>query len=66
MPVNRGRKPPHEMVDIKLRQGAIIRNTPSEQWRWKPWPEGPSAGDIVQWQAAGALTRWEARQSSKA
>lgn len=62
MPTNKGRKPPHEFVDIKLRQGTIIRDTESRLWRWKPWPEGESGGDIVQWQRAGVLKEWKGRQ----
>lgn len=58
MPTNKGRKPPHEFVDIKLRNGVIVRDTESRLWRWKPWPDGESAGDIMQWQKAGALKVW--------
>lgn len=60
MPANNGRKPPHEFVDIKLRNGHIVRDTESRLWRWKPWPEGPSGGDIVMWQVAGRLRKWQA------
>lgn len=62
MPENKGRKPPHEFVDLKLRCGVIVRNTASHLWRWKPWPEGESGGDIVSWQRADALARWESRK----
>ena len=64
MPANKGRKPPHEFVDIKLRMGRVVRNTPSENWRWKPWPEGESGGDIASWQAAGALQKWRGRDAT--
>ena len=66
MPINRGRKPPHEFVDIKLRQGRIVRNTESRLWRWRPWPDGESAGDIIQWQKADALNVWRKEGSDPA
>lgn len=61
MPKNSGSKPPHELVDIKLRNGRVIRDTEPKLWRWKPWPDGESGGDIVQWQKAGALKKWEGK-----
>jgi hypothetical protein len=30
----------------------VIRGIKTEGWRWKPWPEGDHAFDIVKWQAA--------------
>lgn len=65
MPANKGRKPPHEFVDIKLRNGWIVRNTESRLWRWKPWEDGESGGDIVSWQRADALAKWESRKAEK-
>jgi hypothetical protein len=62
MPANKGRKPPHDLVDIKLRCGVIVRDTESRLWRWKPWPEGESGGDIISWQKAGVLREWKSRQ----
>lgn len=62
MPANNGRKPPHELVDIKLRNGLIVRNVEPDKWRWKPWPDGESAGDIVIWQLAGSLRRWDGKK----
>jgi hypothetical protein len=50
MPVNNGRKPPHEIVDVILRNGSVIRGIRAAGWRWKPWPDGPSDFDIVKWQ----------------
>lgn len=50
MPLNTGRKPPHDVVDIVLRNGMVIRGIKTEGWRWKPWPEGEHAFDIVKWQ----------------
>lgn len=64
MPANRGRKPPHERVDIKFRQGTVVRDTPSAHWRWKPWPDGESAFDIVAWQPAGVLKKWKGKQEN--
>lgn len=52
MPANSGRKPPHDVVDVVLRNGMVIRGIKAEGWRWKPWPEGDHAFDIVKWQAA--------------
>lgn len=52
MPVNNGKKPNHDFVDIKLRNGFVVRNTDPKLWRWKPWPEGDHGGDIVQWRVA--------------
>lgn len=59
MPANKGRKPPHDLVDIKLRNGLVIRDIEPDKWRWKEWPEGPHAFDIATWQRAGSLKRWE-------
>jgi hypothetical protein len=50
MPINTGRRPPLERVDILLRNGMVVRNVDPHQWRWKPWPEGPSGGDIEKYQ----------------
>lgn len=59
MPANKGRKPPLEVCDIKLRNGMVIRGINTADWRWKEWPEGPHAFDIVQYQPVGILKRWE-------
>ena len=48
--INKGRMPRSEFVDIKLRNGWIVRNTEPRLWRWKPWPEGESGGDITDYQ----------------
>lgn len=48
--INKGRMPRSEFVDIKLRCGWIVRNTEPRLWRWKPWPEGESGGDITDYQ----------------
>jgi len=48
--INKGRMPRSEFVDIKLRCGVVVRNTEPRLWRWKPWPEGESGGDIVEYQ----------------
>jgi hypothetical protein len=50
MPANRGRKPPHEIVDVVLRNGKVIRGIKADGWRWRQWPEGPHDFDIVRWQ----------------
>jgi hypothetical protein len=65
MPANKGRKPPHELVDIKLRCGVIVRDTESRLWRWREWPEGESGGDIISWQRAGALKEWKNQQNAE-
>lgn len=64
MPSNNGRKPAVDTCDIKLRNGMVIRDVDPSQWRWKEWPEGPHAFDIVQYQPAGLLRRWEGKKSS--
>lgn len=61
MPANNGRKPPFDMVDVKLRCGVVVRDTPSDQWRWKPWPDGESGGDVISWQPAGLLKKWQSQ-----
>ena len=50
MPANKGYKPTTELVDLKLRNGMIVRNQEPNKWRWKQWPEGESGADIVWWQ----------------
>jgi hypothetical protein len=47
MPSNTGRRPSAELVDIKLRNGHIVRDTDPQKWRWKPWPTGPHDFDIL-------------------
>ena len=47
---NLGEEPEMEYCDIKLRNGWIVRNTEPRLWRWKPWPEGESGGDITDYQ----------------
>lgn len=49
MPLNNGRKPPHEFVDVMLRNGMIARGIKADGWRWKPWPTGPHDFDILRW-----------------
>ena len=62
MPVNQGRCPPHDRVDIKLRNGHVVRDIDPKGWRWKEWPEGPHDFDIVIWQPAGALREWQGKK----
>lgn len=50
MPENTGRMPRHDKVDVILRCGHIVRGVDPTKWRWKPWPEGPSGGDIIRHQ----------------
>lgn len=50
MPANTGRIPKAEFVDLKLRNGHIVRNVDPAKWRWKPWDWGESDWDIVEWQ----------------
>lgn len=50
MPANSGKKPPHEVVDVVLRNGTIVRGIKVDGWRWSPWPEGEHPFDIVRWQ----------------
>jgi hypothetical protein len=63
VPANKGRKPPHELVDIKLRCGWVVRDVESRLYRWKPWPEGESGGDILSWQPAGTLKKWQGQHN---
>jgi hypothetical protein len=50
MPTNNGKCPPFPLVDLKLRNGWVLRNVDPTKWRWRPWPDGPSGGDIEIWQ----------------
>lgn len=52
MPKNTGTTPPHELVDVKLRNGFVVRRIDPKTYRWKPWPEGESGGDVIEWQIA--------------
>lgn len=63
MPANNGRRPSLDVCDIKLRNGMVIREINPQNWRWKEWPEGPHDYDIVQYQPAGLLKRWEGKKS---
>jgi hypothetical protein len=65
MPANKGRKPPHDLIDLKLRCGKIVRDTESRLWRWKPWPDGESGGDVESWQRARALQAWKKQQNAE-
>lgn len=40
------------LVDIVFRNGVIARSVEPHKRRWKPWPDGPSAWDIVRYQPA--------------
>ena len=37
MPKNNGRCPDAEIVDLKMRNGHIVRDTDPRKWRWKSW-----------------------------
>ena len=50
MPKNTGTPPPHELVDVKLRNGFVARRIDPKTYRWKPWPEGESGGDVIAYQ----------------
>lgn len=52
MPKNTGTTPPHKLVDVKLRCGHVVRRINPKTYRWKPWPEGESGGDVIEWQIA--------------
>lgn len=52
MPANNGKCPPFPLVDLKLRNGWVLRNVDPSKFRWKPWDTGESAGDVVNWQVA--------------
>lgn len=62
MPANKGRCPPHDKVDIKLRNGMVIRDIDPKGWRWKEWEDGPHNFDIVIWQPAGVLKEWRGKK----
>jgi len=49
MPSNRGFPPKAEFVDLKLRNGHIVRSVEPKKWRWRPWDWGESDWDIVEW-----------------
>ena len=49
MPKNNGRCPDAAIVDLKMRNGHIVRDTEPRKWRWKPWPNGQDAWDIVEY-----------------
>lgn len=55
MPKNEGRNPfegndSPPLVDIRYANGIIARAVEPHKRRWKQWPEGPHAFDIVSWQ----------------
>lgn len=60
MPRNEGGDPFYEnenppLVDIRYRNGLVVRGIKSAGRRWTPWPDGrPSAFDIVSWQVSAA------------
>lgn len=39
MPRNNGEQPTAELVDLKFRNGHIVRSTPPEKWRWESWAQ---------------------------
>lgn len=47
---NTGTAPRSERVDVKLRNGWVVRSVEPSRYRWKAWPEGESLGDILSWQ----------------
>lgn len=55
MPKNNGRCPDAETVDLKMRNGHIVRDTDPRKWRWKPWPDGPSEWDISEYQVKKSI-----------
>lgn len=57
MPANPGRNPfegndSAPLVDIRYRNGIIVRGVEPGKRRWKRWPEGPHDFDIVSYQLA--------------
>lgn len=52
MPANNGKCPPFPLVDLKLRNGWVLRNVEPDKFRWKPWDDGESGADIIRWQIA--------------
>jgi hypothetical protein len=49
MPYNIGRRPPHEFIDIKFRNGQVRRNVKTDSWRFRAW-DFESDWDIELWQ----------------
>ncbi|GLV28180.1 hypothetical protein TomTYG75_07040 [Sphingobium sp. TomTYG75] len=52
---NKGRNPYEgndspPLIDVKYRSGVIARCVRPDQRRWKPWPTGPDAWDIISFQ----------------
>lgn len=48
---NPGHPPDHSgPIDIRLRNGRVIRNTEARKWRWKSWDWGEDDWDVVDWQ----------------
>lgn len=37
-------------IDLRLRNGRIVRGVDPKGWRWKPWPWGEDEFDVVHWQ----------------
>ncbi len=59
MPANPGRNPfegndSPPLIDIRYRNGIVVRAIEPHKRRWVRWPDGPHAFDIVSWQIAGA------------
>lgn len=52
MPANNGKCPPFPLIDLQFRNGWVVRNVEPDKFRWKPWDDGESGGDIVRWQIA--------------
>lgn len=57
MPANPGRNPfageeNPPLVDVRYRCGVVARCVRPDQRRWKRWPDGDSAFDILSWQLA--------------
>jgi len=40
------------LIDIRYRNGIVVRCIDPGKYRWKQWPDGPHAFDIVSWQLA--------------
>lgn len=55
MPSNPGRNPfegsdSPPLCDIRFRNGLVVRCIDPRKYRWKQWPTGPHAFDVVSWQ----------------
>ena len=57
MPANPSRNPYEgndspPLCDIKYRNGIVVRCIDPRKYRWKPWPTGPDAWDIMEWKVS--------------